>query len=542
MIKVLIVDDEMLIRVGIKSCINREPNDYEVIGLAEDGIEALDIIEKMRPEIVLTDIKMPNMDGLELIERVKKQYPSTRIIVLSCYNEIDFIKKAMKLGADDYILKLSMQPEDLLNVLNSAKDALISEEEEKLQSSNNKLEIKLNKEFMKEDLYKKALDNSISVSRLVEELKNTGSFLSFPVKKTCLVCVSIDDYLNASMKSRLNDKYLLKFSVTNIIQEILAAYYTGDIIAIEKGKFLLIIDLGEDTNYQETLKELCVKVNSALESYFNISVSFGISEISEDFKALNSMYTEAKEAIEHRFYYGRGNILFYEKGQEFTDKIILLNLQDEKLLIGCLDNLDEEGAKNIVYEFFNNFGISKEYQPSRVRMAAVEIFNSFIRVAKKYEVESEFADSISDLGSNPVDMFNNAETITDIQNCLGDIIGRLTECLLSKRLGAERPEILKLKRFISERIYDEITLEKAAKMTNMSKSYLSSIFKKETGESFTDYVNRLKMEEAKVLIQKHNLKNYEAAEKLGFVDESYFSKLFKKYNGISPSKVNSRML
>jgi two-component system response regulator YesN len=537
-IKVLIVDDEMLIRVGIKSCINREPNDYEVIGLAEDGLQALEIIEKMRPEIVLTDIKMPNMDGLELIERVKKQYPSTRIIVLSCYNEIDFIKKAMKLGADDYILKLSMQPEDLLNILNSVKDALVSEEEEKLQSSNNKLEMKINKEFIKEDLYKKALDNSISAARLVEELKNMGSSMSF--KRTCVVCVSIDDYLNASMKSRLNDKHLLKFSVTNILQEILAAYYTGDIIEIEKGEFLIIIDLGEETNYKDTLKELCIKVNSALDSYFNISVTFGISKISEDFKDLKSMYSEAEKALEQAFYYGRGSILFYEKGREFTDKIILLNLQDEKLLISCLDNLDEEGAKNIVHEFFNNISTSREYQPSKVRMAAIEIFNSFIRVAKKYEVESEFTNSISDLGSNPVDMCNKVETITDIQKCLGDIIGRLTECLLSKRLGAERPEILKLKQVISERIYEEITLDKAAKMTNMSKSYLSSVFKKETGESFTDYVNRLKMEEAKVLIQKHNLKNYEAAEKLGFVDESYFSKLFKKYNGISPSKVNSK--
>lgn len=538
MTKVLIVDDEMLIRVGIKSCINREPNDFEVIGLAEDGLQALEMIEKIRPEIVLTDIKMPNMDGLELIERVKKQYPSTRIIVLSCYNEIDFIKKAMKLGADDYILKLSMQPEDLLNILNSAKAALISEEEEKLQSSNTKLEMKINKEFIKEDLYKKALDNSLSAARLVEELKSMGSSMSF--RKTCVVCVSIDDYLNASMKSRLNDKYLLKFSVTNILQEILAAYYTGDIIEIEKGEFLLIIDLGEETNYQDTLKELCIKVNSALDSYFNISVTFGISRISEDFKDLKSMYTEAKRALEQAFYYGRGNILFYEKDREFTDKIILLNLQDEKLLISCLDNYDEEGAKNIVDEFFNNIGISREYQPSKVRMAAIEIFNSFIRVAKKYEVEATFTNSISDLENNPVDMFNNAETITDIRNCFVEIIGRLTECLLSKRLGAERPEILKLKQFISGRIYEEITLDKAAKMTNMSKSYLSSIFKKETGESFTDYVNRLKMEEAKVLIQKHNLKNYEAAEKLGFVDESYFSKLFKKYNGISPSKVNCK--
>ena len=154
MIKVLIVDDEILIRVGIKSCINWESNGYEIIGLAADGNQALEIIKSQMPDIVLTDIKMPNLDGLELIEEIKKQYPNIRIIVLSCYNEFDFIRTAMKLGADDYILKLSMEPQDLLKVLNNTKKEIEKNQKAIARENDNKREIKIDRNFLKEDLYK----------------------------------------------------------------------------------------------------------------------------------------------------------------------------------------------------------------------------------------------------------------------------------------------------------------------------------------------------------------------------------------------------
>jgi two-component system, response regulator YesN len=205
-------------------------------------------------------------------------------------------------------------------------------------------------------------------------------------------------------------------------------------------------------------------------------------------------------------------------------------------LVNYLENLDYEGAKGIVNNFFNEIYKLKKYHPTKVRMAAVEILHSFIKIAKKFEVEFELI--TSDNNDNPVDVLMKAETISDIRSWFEKLVEMFVDCLSNKKLSIERPEILKLKQYISERLFEDITLDKASKIANMSRSYLSSIFKKETGEAFTDYVNRLKMEEAKELIQKFGLKTYEAAEKLGFQDESYFSKLFKKYIGINPSKVN----
>lgn len=537
MIKVLIVDDEMLIRVGIKSCIDWEANGFEVVGFAEDGKQALDIISRTKPDIVLTDIKMPNMDGIELIERIKERYPTIRVIVLSCYNELDFIKRAMKLGADDYILKLSMQPEELLNVLKNTEDDIVSKKKALLQAGHQQKEIMQNKYFIKEDLYKKVVDNAISEEQLVEELKKIGTSLSF--LNLSVIYTGIDEYSRASLRSRLKDRYLLKMSFINIVEEVISGYCNGDIVEIEKGEFLILLDFMEEQSYsQKILEEFCLKVNSALENYLNISASFGVSGTCGNMDNFRTMYTQAIRAFEQKFYYGRKSISFYDQKFEFSDKVILLNFHEEKMLMNCLENLDDEGAKAIIDRFFNDIYILKEYRPSKVRMAAIEILNSFIKVAKKFEIETEVILIISNNDEVPVDVLLKAETILDISLYFERVAARFVDYLSSKRLSAERPEILKLKQYISEKIYEDITLEKAAQISNMGKSYLSSVFKKETGEAFTDYVNRLKMEEAKVLIQRYGLKTYEVAEKLGFNDDSYFSKLFKKYIGISPSKVN----
>ena len=536
MIKVLIVDDEILIRVGIKSCIDWESNGFEIIGLAEDGQQALELIEKKKPQIVLTDIKMPHMDGLELTEKIKGQYPQIRVIVLSCYNEFDFIKRAMKLGADDYILKLSMQPESLLKVLNQAKIEIDSSEQERLQSGKHQRDMKINKSFLKEDLYKRAIDDAISGESLVKELKKLGSEMSFT--QSGVICAQIDDYSHASTRSRLEDQYLLKISVTNIMEEIISSFCKGEIVEIGKGEFLIIIDyFGKIENYNRVIEEFCRSVNNALKNYLNITVSFGISKLWKNADNFKIKYTQATRALEQKFYYGRASILFYDKKLELSDKLVLLNFDDEKTLVKFLENLNDEGAKGIIEKYFANIHTLQESQPSKVRMAAVEVLHSFIKVAKKFEVEDELGRITTENGENPVDMLMKSETILDISGWFTCIVKRFVDCLSNKRLSVERPEILKLKQYISDNIYEDITLEKATKITNMSKGYLSSIFKKETGESFTDYVNRLKMEEAKELIQRYGLKTYEVAEKMGFHDESYFSKLFKKYLGINPSKV-----
>ncbi len=536
LLKVIIVEDEILVRVGIKSCLDWEQHGFEIVGQAEDGLQALDLIREKSPHIILTDIKMPVMDGLELIAVLKEQYPHIKTIVLSCHNELDFVKRAMKLGAEDYILKLSMQPESLLEVLNKTRQAIETDKENLDDVRSIQLEFRKNKYLIKENLYKKVISGSITANEIARELTVLGTVPL--LKRFVVLCVGIDDYLNAPVKSSIQDKHLLKFSFINILEEVLTEFCPGEIAEINNGEYIVVMDftsMEPGIYWTKTAENYCRKVLIALKTYLNISVSFGIASLHDDLGHIRDKYLEALRAMEERFYMGRESIVFFDRTNTFSDKMVLLNDNEEKLLTGHLENLDAYGAKLVISRFLDEIAALHVYAPAKVRMAAVEIMHSLIRLYKKYDADPEVITLRSD--SNPVDILMNSETITDIRDCFDELIDRFIEYSKYFRQNTARPEIIKLKRYILEHVCEDISLDKASQISNISRSYLSSIFKKETGESLTDYINRVKMEAAMELIRKFGLKTYEVAEKVGISDESYFSKLFKKYMGISPSRI-----
>ncbi len=532
--KLIIVDDEILIRVGIKSCIDWEQYGFEVVGQAEDGEQAFELIRNTLPQIVLTDIKMPNMDGLKLISAVKKSYPWIKIIVLSGYNELDYVKQAMKLGAEDYILKLSMQPESLLEIMIRTKQ-LIEEEKKEVEADKYlKDEVRINKLLIKENLYKKMLSSSMTIDDFKSELARLN--IDLKSDKYTLLCCGVDDYQNAPLKSKIGNQHLFKYSLKNILDESMFDYYKGDIAEIDDGKYLILIDhASEEIEYnKETITKYCKNLNNACKKYLNISISFGCILFNVGYDKLKEKCMQTINTLEYRFYFGKESIIFDNEIAGFNDKKPYFNSENEKSLQSCFENFYSDGAKAIIIKFFNELQCSKEYKPSKVKLTSVEIFHVLVSIAKKFNVDFELL--ISGYEKHPLDLIMGAETLTDIRNLMEEYIDKLMEYISFIKLNEIRPEIMAIKQYITEHLDEDISLERAAKISNISKSYFSSIFKKETGESFTDYVNRKKMEKAKEIILKYDLKAYEVADKVGIADESYFRKLYKKYIGCSPGK------
>jgi len=539
LLKILIVDDEFLIRVGIKSCIDWEQNGFDVVGLAENGIQALELMDRVLPDIVMTDIKMPNMDGLELIHKIRERFPHVKIIVLSCHNELEFVKRAMKLGAEDYILKLSMEPAALLEVLNKTGELILLEREKYEKPDSVQTGTHINKYVLKEDLFKKFIDNSINFAQLQKALIDIGIQMHF--SKAAVICCGIDDYINAAARSRMEDQHLLKFSFLNILEESLSACCPVEISEIENGKYLLLLKLENNfpnASYSDVVKEFCIKAASAVKKYLNISVSFGISDETHDSMLIRERYEEASKAMNHRFYLGHECLVFYSEMTGFTDKTPSLGIQQERSLNGCLESMDMEGAKAIISGFLNSLRLSRCYSPSGVRMAAIELLHSIHKTVKRFDLDRSFLTAKG--GQNPVEKLMNTETIMDMEYWFADHISRIAEYMTIGGSKEVRTEIVRIKSYILEHIAEDINLDKAAKISNISRCYFSTVFKKQTGESFTDYVNRIRMEKARELLLTLDLKTYEIAEKVGIPDEAYFSKLFKKFNGISPSKLRSK--
>ncbi|MCY9693233.1 response regulator transcription factor [Paenibacillus alginolyticus] len=537
MLKIIIVDDEALVRIGIKSCIEWEKYNFEFVGQAEDGLQALELIEKTSPDIVLTDILMPNMDGLELIGQLSARYPLIKVIVLSCHHEMDAVKQAMRLGAEDYILKLSMKPDSLLEVMLKVKAQVEKERLQNEEKINFESVLRSNKQIIKNGLYKKLMSGSITYSDFQKEsliMQVQPDFNHFLV-----IYCTIDDYYNAPTKSRMRDSHLLSSSFLNILKEGLADFAKIEFVELDGGDYLILLDASvHAASNHQVMTELLGKMNSSLKRYLNITVSFTVSGKTNSLKDIPALFMKAKLASGYRFYEGRESIIFTDGLPEFIDKEIIFGLEEEKLLMEHIRANDYDGVKIVIDRFFNSIVLSATYHPMRVKTAVLNVLYIFMKVLKPYE--EQISPSYNDSDMNWTEMILDAETLDDIKGCVDECIASFIQSMLSIKGEAARPEIMSVKRYVYDNIEQNISLEDAAKFSNMSRSYFSYMFKKEMGDSFTNFVNRTKMEKARDLIIKGNLKVYEAAEQVGIRDDAYFSKLFKKYMGVSPGKIKEK--
>jgi len=534
MTKVVIVDDEILIRIGIKSSLNWEEYGFEIVGQAENGIKALEVIEETHPDIVMTDIKMPKMDGLELISEIRSRYPGIKIIVLSCLNDIDYVKKAIKLGAEDYILKLSIEPDSLLDVLTKVKQLIESEPHIPSKSEQEK-EFRVNNYIIKEDIYRKMIAGSVGAGQFARELSSLGTEIKSGA--FFVLCCSIDDYSHAPARSKMDDQYLFKFSFINILEESLSNYYNCDIAEVDYGEYIILLkdeDMPSKAINKDKLDGCLKRINNSLKKYLNITISIGVDTNPVEYTGIRESYFKANIAMKYKFYNGRESIIFLDTVKNFINKSIAFDSSSEKILNEKLEYFEQRGVKEVIDTFFDKIAELKNFEPDAVRKVSVEIFNSLNNFIKKFDLKDDFIASAFSV--HPFDFLMTAETIQDIKQWFSNFVDTIFDYIYSLQYEVKRPEIIKLQKYIQENTGENITLEKASKISNISKCYLSSIFKRETGEVFVDYVNKTKMEKAKVLIQQQGLKIYEAANMVGISDECYFSKLFKKYMGVSPSK------
>lgn len=361
--KIVIVDDEMLIRIGIMSSLNWEEYGFEIVGQAENGIQALEVIEATHPDIVMTDLKMPKMGGLDLIEEVKKRFSNIKIVVLSCLNEIEYVKKAMKLGAEDYLLKLSIEPETLLDVLNKVKQQIEKESHEDTPTgtiTTRGFDAGFNNYVIKEDIYKKMVAGSMSMDDFANELGTFG--MSIDEGRYAVICCGIDDHSNAPTKSKMDDRYLFKYSFINILVEMLNIYGKCEISEIEDGKYIILLKHPSgNTLSKEGISSRFKRINNSLKKYLNSSISFGVHLVTDNYTKIQDAYILAQAAMEFKFYFGQESITFTDEVSEFARITLFFSNADDETLREKLETFDEESVKEWIDTYFNDLIKSQSF-------------------------------------------------------------------------------------------------------------------------------------------------------------------------------------
>lgn len=527
MFRVLIVDDEIIVRIGLISCIKWEDHGYEIVGACESAEEAVEKLEKAKPDIVFTDIKMGEMDGLQLVQHIRQHYPHTKIIVLSCLNEIDYVKKAIKMGAEDYILKLSLTAETLVTLLEDMKERIQNENRSDEAVSGYARGVA----FEREQAYQMLISDGAfpeQRKKLLEKLgyseNREGNYL--------VCCCLVDDYANAAVRNHLSDAYLMKFALLNVLHEFLGKYPFAEAVSIAENECLIVIRFMPETQIAVEIDAYAHRLNDALKTHLNLTVSLGVADSFLQPEQIPQRYEKARNLAALRFFYGT-QALITEKTAMFSGTRIP-NKNLPKLLKATIEAQDVTALESIQLWFD---GIEKEKQfllPQAVKAAVVEAWVALADYSFSDTVEASKDDDVED---DYFSAFWNAETLDKLQKILLQAITGLIQVITESKNS--HPAIAQLKRYLVEHIGESVSLSQAAAHCCLSKTYFCTLFKKETGENFVDYFSHLKMDQARRLLLTENIRVYEAGNAVGITDMSYFNKLFRKYFGVSPSHLKS---
>lgn len=534
MIKILVVDDDSIIRTTFRNIINWEEHDFSLCSMACNGQEALEIVRKEHIDIVITDIKMPIMDGLSFIEAAKKEFPDIKIIVLSAFDDFCLVNKAYKLGASEYLLKMELEAETVLNLLK--KLSLEIQKNNELKNLQNKREEMLfhmentfeqTKQFLQQKVLKELIYSSYTVG-LSEKLKRNKIDIS-PLSALLLV-IKLNNYYRVEKETFNGGRELLQYGVSNVFEDLLRDY--GEkIYYFCNSPHEYVVIFQDFSTFSEAHKvQSCARFFSnlqcSMEKCFGIHISGGFSKIFKDKHMFKLAYQRAVSACEYTFVTGRTQLLNYEDVDlnlsehtiEINKKIILLS--------DALKSMDEEKFLSIIPDIqicgddvtLNNLNRVKEF----FNFCYYEILNSL----KEHHSNRSVIELLNQYGNYLCDCGSLAELNEWLAKVLGSFLGAIDG----------NKVINKAKNFLKKHYAEQIRLADLAEYMHISESHLSRLFKKNIGMSFTQYMISIRIEAAISLMNNTNLKVYEIAERVGYQNVEHFSRVFKHITGKSPKE------
>lgn len=515
--RILIVDDEYLVRLGLKTIIDWAEHGYVIAGEAANGKEALELFDQTGADVILTDIKMPLMDGLELIRAIKEKNKKVKIIILSHYDEFSYAQEAINLGTFRYILKSELTKTNLLNVL---KSILYSAKEE---SSNSPETEELENITTQRECYIK--------SYLFPFLQhvNTGGGGNYPPlpeeatdqKEKYLVLCAV-----CHLTTFLHDTGKM-FPKT---VKVLFSEAFGDSVSFaeyhhEKFELIAILPFAADDLPQENkLAESCTRIVRNIHQYYDANLFIGLSSTGSA-NDMARLFTEAVRSVDLCFFSEKNFVHVYNR-EETLPLGVPPRISYEK--IGSFIETNQKGA---MLEYIKN--IFSKLHELKNYTAVHNVFIDFLSIGKsireKYHLNNQ---TVMNENKFEYNIFYDLLFISDVELYINNLFLELLSVKQSGRITYSFI-VKKSINFIHQNYTKNITLSDAAKNAEVSHSYLSFIFKQETGINFNTWLSKYRIEEAKKLFKETNLRIYEVAEKVGFANPYYFSKVFKEFTGVN---------
>lgn len=526
MYRVILIDDEPLILAGIASLICWEEYDCSIVGKATNGRSAVDLILEMKPDIVITDIRMPVMNGLELIEACKEKNCEFAFIFLTNLEDFQLAKQALRLGAVDYLVKLDLQPESLVQALDKAKEYC-----SRMESHHNKelytLLIKDNQKQLEHNYFSQLILSASEARPPVSPEIAAG----YPTVYLILFQMKPEQILFGQTK--VYDFQFISSQLQDVVSGIAAQYFGRyTLLTLQKDTMLLVVSPKPDNDSEKSLSDFCTKINVALSTYFALTALFGISKKRRDLAELPQAFAEARLALNRCYYDSVSSIVIYRnqetleedsRGREFN-----INFLKKSMFTAVQEN-DSLVLKEIFRELTDLFS---QYKPGKTQAvsACINIY-TYLHDLLLNEIAEEgdfpysmsIARELSQLGS-----------LEDILIWLDSFCEKVCALLTDRKEKRSDKLVYMAKRYIHEHYREKLMLSDIADHLKISSGYLSTTFSRYMNQTVSDYIAEVKIQHAKELISSGQYLIYEIADQLGFESAYYFSKVFKKVTGMSP--------
>lgn len=532
------MEDEDIIRKNIVNFIKSFSPDFEIAGDAENGLKALEIYREKRPDIVITDILMPQMDGIQLIEKLRKDNTDISFIIISGYDEFTYAQSAMRLNVSDYLLKPFL-PQQLADVLQKVKESIDRRRNffNNIKFLQNKLEESM--PILRERFFIDLITNQLSY----DEIVNRSSFLQIDVSADFYNAAILKINGNGVLENRnLSKEELIHLFLIDVVGELFDKNIKTHVFGISD-YWLGIIMCGcyeHKRQFFQNVNGSLTKLIETMADYYNVTIFASVGRIYEDILKLPLAYREAKEAMTYSFAIEANTLINYDdifvnKTKTYEKPSALLK---EIILYTKIGN-SKEATKRIdeLFEYYKNKFAMK---PNFIKADVMEI----ILAVQRYLEESTGDDYFLYYQNiNPYEKIIKADTISDLKYLLQDYVTLTINEVIQIKEGQSNSYVEKLKSITEENISNvDFNLDIAASMLYISPNYLRQMFKKITGETFIEYLTNQRMKRAAELLMDHSLKISDITEQVGYASQSYFTKCFKKYYNLAPTEYRMEVI
>lgn len=491
--KVLIVDDEAIVRVTLRSMIRWEDYGMQVVADFQNGYAALEYIRENSVDLLITDVKMPEMSGIELLRRLNEEGNAPITLMLSGYNEFDLVREAFRLGICDYLLKADLNEKNLGKFLTS--------------------------------LNQKYWDGERNAGESFQDKKQSAEW---PQEGTYGVCIlEIEDFQKQAVRFGKDLKEMMEKPMLELANQIPRVNKRGRIMAVQPGHYVLFYKISDIRTYDRDILSVIRQIKAVWQDFMNLKTSVAVSDAA-DASQLRAVTEKLQDLLLFAPLNGKGSIVTMQEHGKYLAGIGEAG-ENYRQLLARLYQMDENGLQKEKQKLFQRMdSMSRE-------KAIEECLKLIALLAMKFREYEEDFFAVFPEEINYFEKLSRIDGIRELELWIGNYLYWILEYFRNRLSGQQEDVMQRAQRFMEDNYFNpELTLGSVAEYVGFSEKYFTTRFTKEVGITFRDYLTQIRLERAKILLDTTDFKMYEISERIGYNNVEHFNRMFKKKFGISP--------